>query len=241
MVRPITEKCTPMSTLDRLSLVVECFRDTPRLTLADVAHRTGIPRSSVHRMLLKLVRMGWLRREGLRYEIGDKLGDFGVLSLYRNKFDRVVAPLLEQLHEVTGCAVHFGVLEGNHVRYLHKVDSRIGPYLQTAVGSRIPARSSTIGKALLTAVRQPVGSLRIDARHTTVFGTCTSGMGCIGARVGVLDTKEVGLSISGPLIRGKIDERNAGPVQMAAAAISQYLGVIEDHRGEKPDSFSVTH
>ena len=83
-----------MSTLDRLAMVVDCFRDTPRLTLGEVARRTGIPRSSVHRMLLKLVRMDWLRREGLEYEIGDKLGDLGAISLYRNKFERVVVPLL---------------------------------------------------------------------------------------------------------------------------------------------------
>ncbi|MCD2106022.1 helix-turn-helix domain-containing protein [Rhodococcus erythropolis] len=74
-----------MSTLDRLSAVVDCFRDAPRLTLGEVARRTGIPRSSVHRMLLKLVRMDWLRREGLEYEIGVKLGDLGALSLYRHR------------------------------------------------------------------------------------------------------------------------------------------------------------
>lgn len=33
LVGPITEESIPMSTLDRLSVVVDCFRDAPRLTL----------------------------------------------------------------------------------------------------------------------------------------------------------------------------------------------------------------
>ncbi|MDJ0487862.1 helix-turn-helix domain-containing protein [Rhodococcus qingshengii] len=236
LIGPITEEPIPMSTLDRLSVVVDCFRDAPRLTLGEVARRTGIPRSSVHRMLLKLVRMNWLRREGLEYEIGDKLGDLGALSLYRNKVDRVVTPLLQQLHFVTGHAVHLGVLEGNHVRYIQKIGSLMVPDLQTRVGSRIPAQASTIGKSLLSAGNRSVASSHNanDVRqHAVAFGICNSGMGCIGARIGVLDHMPVGLSICGPLIRGTIDKRNAAPVQMAAAAISQYFGMIDGFEQEK--------
>lgn len=227
-VGPITEESIPMSTLDRLAMVVDCFRDTPRLTLGEVARRTGIPRSSVHRMLLKLVRMDWLRREGLEYEIGDKLGDLGAISLYRNKFERVVVPLLYNLHLVTNQAVHLGVLEGSNVRYLQKIGSQAIPDLQTGVGSRITARSSAIGKALLAAGRRSTvaqHSAIANHRYGVVFGTCTSGLGCIGVRVGALGEAEVGLSISGPLVRGKIDDRHVAPVQMAAVAISQYFEV----------------
>ncbi|MET0797515.1 MAG: helix-turn-helix domain-containing protein [Rhodococcus sp. (in: high G+C Gram-positive bacteria)] len=228
LVGPITEEPIPMSTLDRLAMVMDCFRDTPRLTLGEVARRTGIPRSSVHRMLLKLVRMDWLRREGLEYEVGDKLGDLGAISLYRNKFERVVVPLLYNLHLVTDQAVHLGVLEGSNVRYVQKIGSRAIPELQTGVGTRIPARSSAIGKALLAAGRrsplaQPSGIAH--RQRGVVFGTCTSGLGCIGVRVGALGGTEVGLSISGPLVRGKIDDRHVAPVQMAAVAISQYFEV----------------
>ncbi|MCD2106023.1 hypothetical protein O4214_10690 [Rhodococcus erythropolis] len=148
----------------------------------------------------------------------------------------MVTPLLLQLHLVTGHAVHLGVLEGNHVRYIQKIGSQMVPDLQTRVGSRIPAQSSTIGKSLLRAGRRSVAPLQNtnEGRQQAVaFGICNSGMGCIGARIGVLDHLQVGLSICGPLIRGTIDKKNAAPVQMAAVAISQYFGVIDGFGQEK--------
>ncbi|AQA23750.1 bacterial transcriptional regulator family protein [Rhodococcus sp. MTM3W5.2] len=135
------------------------------------------------------------------------------MSLYRDSADRVVAPLLRELHLVTGHVVHLGILDGKDVLYLEKVGGAAAPHLRTRVGTRIPARSSTIGKALLTAAPRPGVS----------FGTCVTGFGCIGARVGSLGGAEVGLSVSGPMDRLKFDQRHAAPVRMAAAAIAHYF------------------
>ncbi|PTR45406.1 IclR-like helix-turn-helix domain-containing protein [Rhodococcus sp. OK611] len=203
----------PTSTLDRLSLVLDTFRSAPRLSLTEVSRGTGIPRTSTLRMLEQLVRMGWLRRRGAEYELGDTLAELGALSLYRDSVDRVVTPLLRELHLVTGHVVHLGVLDGKDVLYLEKVGGSAAPHLRTRVGTRIPARSSTIGKALLASAPRPGVS----------FGTCVTGFGCIGARVGSLGGAEVGLSVSGPMDRLKFDQRHAAPVRMAAAAIAHYF------------------
>ena len=78
-------------------------------------------------MLDQLARMGWLRRRGVEYELGGKLVEMGILTLYQNKFDYVVAPLLYELQRVTGHAVHLGVLDGNDVLYLQKIETQSGP------------------------------------------------------------------------------------------------------------------
>ena len=145
----------PTSTLDRLSLVLDSFRSASRLSLTEVSRGTGIPRTSTLRMLEQLVRMGWLRRRGAEYELGDTLAELGALSLYRDSVDRVVTPLLRELHLVTGHVVHLGILDGKDVLYLEKVGGSAAPHLQTRVGTRVPARSSTIGKALLTSAPRP--------------------------------------------------------------------------------------
>lgn len=232
-----SERGLPTSTLDRLSLVLDSFRSAPRLSLTDVSRRTGIPRTSTYRMLEHLVRMGWLRRLGVEYGLGDTLAEIGALSLYQNRFDRVVPPLLQELHCVTGHVVHLGVLDGKHVLYLDKVGGGAGSDLRTRVGDRIPARSSTIGKALLAAAPESdavIGGHRPEpggARRSGVaFGTCASGFGCIGVRVGSLDGAAVGLSVSGPVNRVRFDHRHAAPVRMAAAAIAQYLDLASATR-----------
>ncbi|MFC7449775.1 IclR family transcriptional regulator [Rhodococcus daqingensis] len=220
----------PTSGLDRLALILDSFRGASRLSLTELSRRTGIPRTSTLRMLDHLVRMGWLRRRGVEYELGDTLAELGALSLYRGSVDRVVTPLLRELHLVTGHVVHLGILDGKDVLYLEKVGGAAAPHLQTRVGARIPARSSTIGKALLAAAPHPGraapdgGDEREAPRRTGVsFGTCAAGFGCIGARVGSLGGAEVGLSVSGPMNRLKFDQRHAAPVRMAAAAIAHYF------------------
>ncbi|MFE3290025.1 IclR family transcriptional regulator [Rhodococcus sp. NPDC059234] len=232
-----SERGLPASTLDRLSLVLDSFRSAPRLSLTDVSRCTGIPRTSTYRMLEHLVRMGWLRRRGVEYGLGDKLAEIGALSLYQNRFDRVVPPLLRELHSVTGHVVHLGVLDGTHVLYLDKVGGGAAPDLHTRIGDRIPAQSSTIGKALLAAVRGSATAVAGDRpasggthRSGVAYGTCAAGFECIGVRVGSLDGAELGLSVSGPANRLKFDHRHAAPVRMAAAAIGQYLDLASAPR-----------
>jgi len=56
------ESTTPSAVIDRVSLVLEAFDGPGRLTLAQLVRRTGLPRSSAHRMLERLVALRWLRR-----------------------------------------------------------------------------------------------------------------------------------------------------------------------------------
>ncbi|NEW46291.1 IclR family transcriptional regulator [Nocardia cyriacigeorgica] len=214
----------PSSTLDRLSLVIDSFRDTPRATLTDIVRHTGIPRTSTLRMLDQLVRMGWLRRRGHQYELGDRLAELGILAAYQNGFDRMVGPLLSELHRVTGHIVHLGVLDGGEVVYLDKVGGRTAPTLHTQVGSRIPAAASTIGKALTA----PAHRAAADRPAGIAFGVCTSGLGCIGARIGTYRGTQIGLSISGPRTQVRFDLPNAAPVRLTAAAIAHYLDLSSD-------------
>ena len=51
----------PTSMLDRFTVIIDCFGGGAQLlTLDEIAGRTGLPRSSAHRILEQLVRLGWL-------------------------------------------------------------------------------------------------------------------------------------------------------------------------------------
>ena len=71
------EPATPSAVIDRISLVLDAFEGPGRLTLAQIVRRTGLPRSSAHRMLERLVQLRWLRRSGRDYELGMRLGRAG--------------------------------------------------------------------------------------------------------------------------------------------------------------------
>ena len=76
---------TPSAVLDRVSLVLDAFDGVGRLTLAQIVRHTGLPRSSAHRMLERLVSMRWLHREGRDYMLGLRLMELGSLAVHQDR------------------------------------------------------------------------------------------------------------------------------------------------------------
>ena len=118
------EPATPSAVIDRISLVLDAFDGPGRLTLAQLVRRTGLPRSSAHRMLERLVQLRWLRRSGRDYELGMRLVELGSLAVHQDRLVRAARPLLDELHRATGLVVHLAVLDGPDVVYLEKIGDR---------------------------------------------------------------------------------------------------------------------
>ena len=117
---------TPSAVIDRGLLVLDAFEGPGRLTLAQIVRRTGLPRSSAHRMLERLVQLRWLRRSGRDYELGMRLVELGSLAVHQDRLVRGPPSLLGELHRVPGCVVHLAVLDGADVVYLEKIGDRAG-------------------------------------------------------------------------------------------------------------------
>src|SRR6195952_594311 len=140
---------TPSAVIDRISLVLDSFDGPGRLTLAQIVRRTGLPRSSAHRMLERLVALRWLRRDGRDYELGMRLVELGSLAVHQDRLHRAAAPLLHELHRATGLVAHLAVLDGADVVYLDKIGDRMVDAIPTRVGGRQPAQCTAVGKAML--------------------------------------------------------------------------------------------
>ena len=163
MTQPLD--ATPSAVIDRVSLVLDAFDGPGRLTLAQVVRRTGLPRSSAHRMLDRLVQLRWLRRDGRDYELGMRLVELGSLAVHQDRLHKAAAPLLQELHRATGLVVHLAVLDGTDVVYLDKVGDRMTAAIPTRVGGRQPAHCAAVGKAIL-ADRGSGETVDLTARKT---------------------------------------------------------------------------
>ena len=230
MTAPAPEATTPTAILERVSLVLDTFDGPGRLTLAQVVKRTGLPRSSAHRMLERLVEMRWLRRDGRDYELGTRLIELGSVAVHQNRLHSAAAPILQELHRVTGYVVHLGVLEGPDVVYLDKIGGRLAAELPTRVGSRYPARNSAIGKALLAySPVENVTGFTPELHKVREMGVAyevsqiSGGIGVIAVPIGPVGGVLAAVSICGPTSHLKFDHRHAAPVRMAANAILQAL------------------
>ncbi|HNP34810.1 MAG TPA: IclR family transcriptional regulator [Woeseiaceae bacterium] len=119
-------------------------------SLSQLARDLKLNRSTVHRLASSLVDRGYLRLiSGEGYVPGPKLLELGYAARTQLDLPRVARPHIEQLSELTGDAVHLGVLEGSTALYLDKLPGRRRIEIGSRVGERHPLCSTGLGKALL--------------------------------------------------------------------------------------------
>ncbi len=144
----------------------------PRLTLSEIAQRSGTPLATAHRLLAELTDWGALvRRADGRYEIGRKLWDLGLLAPVQLELRQVAAPFLLDVHTATRDTVHLAVREGRSALYVERVSGRESVPVVSQVGSRLPLHATGVGKVLLAAAPDEVlhamaGQLTRETAHT---------------------------------------------------------------------------
>lgn len=167
--------------LDRALGIFGAFsEDDPELTAAQLAERTGLPHSTLHRLLSTLIEHGLIvRLPDARYTVGSRLWELGELSPLSLRLRERSLPNLLRLYEATGENVHLGVLDGNSpdrssVLYVGRVTGRRSSPTVSRAGGRGPLHATGVGKALL-AGREEVwlrqyfrGTRELETRHTVV-------------------------------------------------------------------------
>jgi IclR family transcriptional regulator, acetate operon repressor len=121
--------------------------------LADVAARAGLPRSTAHRILQRLVERGYARSVGDgRYVPGPRVLALAGEALQELDRDRV-RPILEALRDDVGHTVHLALLTGDEATYVEKLEVPDSGYrMASRVGMRLSLRTTAIGKAILAAL-----------------------------------------------------------------------------------------
>ncbi len=239
------------SVLGRAASVLDAFgADAPELGVSELARRTGLAKSTAHRLVGDLVKLGWLEQSGPKVRLGLRLFELGQLVPRQRALKDAALPFMEDLREATGNNVHLAVLEGIEVVYVEILRVRDSQPLPSRVGGRMPAHATGVGKAILAFSPGELVKARIEAglvRRTAYtiimpgpflrelsairesgisYDRQESQMGvvCTAAPVFGVDGTVVGsLSVTGRSERLDI-ERMAPAVRTAALALSRQLG-----------------
>jgi DNA-binding IclR family transcriptional regulator len=133
----------------RLEAILASFDGCDRsLSLSEISHRIGLPKSTVHRLANQLCTVGWLEKNSGGYRIGLRLLELGSVALQRTGLREAASRHLYSLALRTGLAVHLGILDGGEVIYLDRVaTTRVSS--PTRIGGREPAYCTAIGKVML--------------------------------------------------------------------------------------------
>ncbi|MET9232601.1 helix-turn-helix domain-containing protein [Lentzea sp. NPDC003310] len=129
----------------RVLAVLRTFLHRDASSLADLVRATGLPRSTVHRLLGFLVRAGLVaKRDGL-YRLGGR--PVAPLAAHQH---RVLVGCLPELLAATGGTVQVSVLDGQHALVVERLHGRAAE-LTIAPGARLPAHCTAPGRVLLAA------------------------------------------------------------------------------------------
>lgn len=140
----------PPSMVERVTLIMDTFDGrNSRRTLEDVTVLTRLPRSTAHRILDQLVRLGWLAHTSAGYELGRRALNLAERDGGNSELREAAASLLHSLQTRTGMVVHLAVLDGAEVYYLDKIGGPFAASVPSRVGGRAPAHSTALGKSML--------------------------------------------------------------------------------------------
>lgn len=233
----------------RVALIMNVFEPGECLRLDQVVSRTGLPRSSVHRILSQLHSAGLLRHRPDGYGLAASALPVTRMVEY-SQLRAVASRTLERLHADTGLVVHLGVLLGGEVVYLDKVAGRSGVVTPTRVAGRTPAHASALGKTMLAQLPAeevdavfsgPLSKLtrttivdlatlhheltRIRSRHGLAYDNeeLAVGLCSIAAPIRIGEGEVAGLSLTGALPTHRL-QRTAPFVMRAVGRISHHLG-----------------
>ncbi|MCC6495512.1 MAG: IclR family transcriptional regulator [Propionibacteriaceae bacterium] len=130
-------------------------------SLAALAERAGMPKATAYRALSTLRLRGFADQalDSSDYLLGPAAIDLADRNFGTQNLAHAIHPALVALSHAAGELVHLGVLAGDSVRYLDKVEPERAIRVWSAVGQQVPVASSALGRALLAARGVPLEHL----------------------------------------------------------------------------------
>lgn len=120
-----------------------------RLSLSDVARRVSLPRGSARRLLMTLAHLGHVGFDGEMFFLRPRVLKLGFGYLSALPVWTVAGRVVEAVATETGESCSIAVLDGAEIVYVARTAARRIVYDYIAVGTRLPAYATSMGKVLL--------------------------------------------------------------------------------------------
>ncbi len=141
-----------VQSVDRaLTLIETLAEDDEGYRLTDLAVRTGLSTSTVHRLLTTLEKRRFVQfdRNGAIWHIGARSFTVGSTFARRRNFLTHAMPYLRRLRDQTRETANLAVVDDGSIIVLTRIESREIMRSLTKVGGRVAMVASGVGKAVL--------------------------------------------------------------------------------------------
>ena len=153
--RPDITRTDFVQSLERGLAVIRAFgTDHPEMRLSEIAAATGLPRAAARRFLLTLVELGYVRLEDGRFSLRPRVLDLGYAYLSGLSFAEIAQPHMEDMVRQLNESSSISVLDDTEIVYVVRVPTRRIMTITLAVGTRLPAYATSMGRVLLAQLDQ---------------------------------------------------------------------------------------
>jgi len=129
----------------------EVLSKQEEMGLTDISKNIKVHKSTAYRFLTSLKELGYVRQnpENEKYSLSLRLFEVGSEVLARLNEREEALPVMKKLAEQTQETIHLGMLDGEEVVYIDKMDSPQTLRMYSKIGRRSPAYCTALGKVLL--------------------------------------------------------------------------------------------
>lgn len=159
---PHDDSAASSQSLERGLAILSAFApDRHALGISELAQRLGLTRSTTHRYVATLAKLGYLDQDSStrKYRLGIRVLDLGFSVLGSLELREIAGPHLQRLTAATGHTSNLAIRDDTDVILIDRIRGRPGRYhhleFTLHVGSRIPSYCSATGKALLAFLPPP--------------------------------------------------------------------------------------
>jgi DNA-binding IclR family transcriptional regulator len=139
----------PVSVLDRILSILDAVKEADgSISITEVATQSGLPKSTVSRLVAELTAQRYLERTDDGVTLGLRLFELGARASLPRRLLTAAGPVIRNLRDVTGERVGLWVQQGTDMVSIAAVPGRL-PMLPTRAGMRSPALTTASGKAYL--------------------------------------------------------------------------------------------
>ncbi|MDO8212048.1 IclR family transcriptional regulator [Conexibacter sp. CPCC 206217] len=152
-----------VQSVERALTVLRAFTEPgQRLSLAELAGRLDVHKSTASRLAMTLVSAGFLERgDDERLTLGPELVRLGRLAVSGRSLPEIARPVMDELAAQTGEAVTLSVPDAGEALTIAQSEGTFAVGLQSWLGKHAPLHATSDGKVLLAfgAAALPAGEL----------------------------------------------------------------------------------
>lgn len=158
-----------MATLAKGLAVLGTFdKQRPAMTLSQAAKANGLSRATARRILRTLAELGYVAQNGREFSLSSGILKLGFAYLATQNWIEQATPLMRQLSEQFHESCSAAILEGTEIVYVARIPARRIMSVTLAVGTRLPAFHTSLGRIQLgfldnAEIWRRLISLRIEA------------------------------------------------------------------------------